>query len=58
MNIEPSDCEELREFPQHSVPDHQVLLSFNADSQAIKFSEWWNTKGFAVFAKWIAKERE
>lgn len=37
---------------QISVPEHEVLLSFNSDEDAILFSDWWNFKGWTQFKKW------
>lgn len=39
-----------------SIPEHQILLSFNGDEQAVKFYEWWNRLGSKAFIKWFNTE--
>lgn len=46
-----------RTYPQESVADHEVLMSFNGDSEAIAFRGWWDEQGAEVFAVWLKKQR-
>lgn len=34
------------------VPEHQVLLSFNNDSDAFEFHDWWYESGRVLFVAW------
>lgn len=36
---------------QSSVPEHQILLSFNDDALSVMFFDWWNAKGQSTFLK-------
>lgn len=38
--IEDFDTVERFQYPQSSIADHDVLLSFGRDSDAIHFREW------------------
>lgn len=35
-----------------SVPDHEVLLVFNGDGEAERFSDWLDTVGWEAFCRW------
>jgi len=35
-----------------SIPEHEILLSFNGDEDAALFDEWWNLEGLDAFMKW------
>lgn len=35
------------------IPEHQVLLSFNNDEDAVNFNEWWNRRGLEAFAEYM-----
>jgi hypothetical protein len=48
---------EVRTDAHFSVPEHQILLSFNNDEDALLFLDWWNECGWKAFAKW-AKPKE
>jgi hypothetical protein len=37
------------------VAEHEILLSFNGDDQAVAFAEWWYEKGTFAFNKWMQK---
>ena len=38
------------------IPEHQVLLSFNADEDAIAFYRWWaEAGGRDLFVSWAKK---
>lgn len=39
------------------IPDHQVLLSFVNDEDAVKFHEWWNKKGYKQFEQFCSKRK-
>lgn len=39
------------------VPEHQVVISFNDDSDADGFYEWWGIAGFEAFGEWIDEGR-
>lgn len=39
------------------IHDHETLLAWSGDDDAILFAEWWNEKGFAAFSKWATKEK-
>jgi len=42
-----------------SCPDHEVWLSFNADSMAATFCDWWYSKGYLLWKKYNeAHERD
>lgn len=40
-----------REYPTHDVAEHEVLMSFGGDSEAVAFREWWNLRGAEDFAR-------
>lgn len=46
-----------REYPGASVADHEMFMSFNSDSEALAFFDWWHDKGSSAFAKWLEKEK-
>lgn len=35
-----------------SVPDHEVLLVFNGDTEAERFSDWLDAGGWEAYAAW------
>lgn len=37
---------------ERDIADHEVFLSFNGDSDAILFREWFAVKGWPAFKKW------
>jgi hypothetical protein len=40
------------------IGEHEVLIAFNGDDEAVMFEEWWQDEGgFEAFAAWAA-ERE
>lgn len=43
--------------PQQSVADHEVLMSFLGDAEAIAFREWWFERGSVLFHRWLIKVR-
>lgn len=57
MNEPYRDVEFPRVYPQESVPDHVVLMSFNGDPDAIAFHDWWHEQGAVAFNRWL-KERQ
>ncbi len=38
--------------------DHEILLSFNNDEDAIVFFEWWNRAGEKLFMKELGESNE
>lgn len=50
------DLPDTRRDIQVDIPDHQVLLSFNGDSGAEDFLEWWDSKGYHLFKKYLEKK--
>lgn len=43
------------EYPTGRVAEHEVFMSFNGDSEALDFQEWWDDEGKAVFETWREK---
>ncbi len=39
-----------------NVPEHQILLSFLNDDDAVKFYVWWNKMGHQLFDEYVEKE--
>lgn len=35
-----------------SCPEHEVWLSFSADSMAATFNDWWYSEGFLLWKKY------
>ncbi len=48
---------ELRYEIRHTVPDHQVMLSFNSDFYADLFRGWWFEKGRHIFLDAVDQQR-
>ena len=38
------------------IPIHEVLLSFNNDTGAEAFHDWWDSNGLDEFSKWCSKD--
>jgi hypothetical protein len=36
-----------------SVPEHEILLSFNDDWMAEAFNVWWRERGEEQWTKWV-----
>ena len=53
-----NDVEFRTEYPGANVADHEVLLSFNGDSQAEAFNEWWHSEGSFAFNKFLQKQEK
>ena len=49
--VEPTFEDEIR----YRVKDHEVLLGFNDDEDAVDFVEWWYNKGVDDFKKYVAR---
>lgn len=47
-----------RYYPQADVADHEVLMAFNGDSDAIKFREWWAKDGAFLFNEYLVREQD
>lgn len=41
-----------------SVAEHEVLMSFNGDDDAVLFAEWWDEKGTFAFNQWVQKRKD
>lgn len=52
-----TDLDFLNEYPAGRVAENEVFMSFNEDSEAIAFREWWNEEGAVGFFAWL-RERE
>lgn len=35
------------------IPEHQILLDFNSDEQALSFHDWYWDKGASLFLEWL-----
>lgn len=46
---------ELKTEATYSVAEHEVLMSFVNDSDAVLFHEWWHDIGCREFLKWVKK---
>jgi len=40
------------------IHDHEVLLTFNGDSQAEAFLDWWRDEGLQLFKNYTDKNEE
>ena len=45
------------QYPPADVAEHEVLMAFNGDSDAVLFREWWHAEGAMRFGKWREKQR-
>jgi hypothetical protein len=52
MSDEFETAHSLKREAHHSVAEHEILISFNNDSAATAFSDWWQDHGAAEFHKW------
>lgn len=52
------DEPEIKSEFTREVHEHEILLSFNGDDDAVLFYEWWNAKGWELFRKWADKQNE
>ncbi len=52
------DCEFPSQFPQQDVAEHEVLMSFTDDDDAISFREWWNSEGSVYFNEWLEDHQQ
>lgn len=43
---------------QVSIPEHEILLSFNDDDMAESFHEWWYAVGETQFIQFYNKNEE
>lgn len=41
-----------------SVAEHEVLMAFNGDDDAVAFHEWWDEVGTYLFNEWMKKQKE
>jgi len=37
----------------HHIGEHEIMISFNNDSGAEAFDEWWHDVGSKLFMDWI-----
>lgn len=42
----------------YDLADHEVLLSFNGDDQAVDFQEWWESGGHDSFQTWLNDQED
>jgi len=35
------------------IHEHEILISFNDDADAVRFDKWWGDAGFELFGEWI-----
>jgi hypothetical protein len=49
---------EIKTDAHFSVPEHEILLSFQNDDDAVKFFEWWydDEGGWTTFAEWLQND--
>lgn len=52
------DAPTIKQDEHFTVPEHEILLSFNSDNDAVAFYEWWNEKGWTEFEKWAKRNRK
>lgn len=52
-----SDVDFPRERTYH-LAEHEVFLSFNGDSDAAAFTEWWDEEGAVVFQDWLNRQEK
>ena len=43
------------EYPPNEVAEHEVLMAFRNDGDAVFFREWWGDKGAAAFGEWLRR---
>ena len=53
MEIDPI---QIRDEAIYRVPEHEMLLSFNNDSDAVLFWEWWQMVGEDTFKEWAKNQ--
>lgn len=53
LNDKFTDVELAKEYWHLEVPEHEVLMRFNRDDDAISFAEWWQVEGAAIFKRWL-----
>ena len=46
-----------KEYPQTEVAEHEVLMAFNGDADALAFRDWWHEQGATIFGEWLIQER-
>lgn len=42
-----------RQYPQGDVADHEVLMAFRNDSDALAFRDWWHEEGKVMFQDYL-----
>lgn len=47
-----------KQYPATDVANHEVLLSFNGDRDALSFRDWWAEQGEAIFEGWCKDQPE
>lgn len=59
MPSEQSECDpDLGREICTSVPEHEVLLSFNSDWMAEAFESWWHRVGRKSWLRWVKDNQE
>lgn len=51
-----ADVDFPRQYPADDVAEHEVLMSFNDDDDAVAFHEWWRSEGAVAFAEYLARQ--
>lgn len=51
------DVDFRTEYPTGHVAEHEVFMSFNGDSQAEAFREWWDESGASAFQEYLNKHK-
>ena len=46
----------IEQYHEARMAEHEVLLSFVHDKDAIAFQEWWFPVGMDAFEDWCAKQ--
>lgn len=40
-----------------AIHEHEILLAFRDDPDAVMFQEWWNVTGWRLFEAWATQEK-
>ena len=49
---------DIKSEARYTVAEHEVLLSFIEDLDALKFHDWVNGDGWKEFEKWLKKNEK
>lgn len=42
---------------RREIHEHEILLAFRDDPDAVLFNEWWNATGWSLFEAWAAQKK-